>query len=175
MSNIEAPKETVLREETFAVKGTTKLDIWDEGYNQSGTNLEFHGNISAAPLGRLRISEVHLAYKDGFEFNEIRAEVFQAKDEPVLTLYSNGRHYKDGVKKYYDLNAETAQFSIETKYGYDNFRTGGDGVYGQLWHMKQYLGMIAKFYFDEDLFTFEEIKDRFLELFPRKRNRSKAA
>ena len=170
-------KITVLQEKIYPVHGTTKLNLYDEGFNQKGTNLEFFGNISAAPLGLLRIRKVHTVcepdnlYPKGFEFDEYQVDVFQGKDEDILKVYKEGRYYPHMVKKKYELNCETASFTCETKFGSDTFHTGADGLYANLTQMKQYFGMILHFYFDEDLFTFEELEDRFLTLWKERKNK----
>lgn len=60
--------ETILKEETFDVCGTTKLTVGDPMYLEAiadGTDkdcekkLVFDGSISGAPLGKLRIREIH--------------------------------------------------------------------------------------------------------------------
>ena len=164
-------KVTILQEKTYQIHGTTKLNIYDPGFDQKGTDLEFFGNISAAPLGLLRIRKVHVKcepdkyFKNGFEYDEIRVDVLQAARQHDLDVYANGQYYPQALKKSYGLNCETASFAIETKFASDYFRTGGDGVYAELHHMKQYYGMILHLYFDDNLFTFEEIEDRFLKLF----------
>ena len=63
-------------------------------------------------------------------------------------------------------------FSSRTKYGYDLFHTGADGFYGDLIVNKQYFGMILMLDFDADLFTYEEVKDRMLKLFPERKEKN---
>ena len=162
---------TVIKEKIIPVHGTTKLSLYDPGFDQKGTDLEFFGSISAAPLGLLKIKKVHVKcdpdkyFKDGFEYDELRVDVLQAARQHDLDVYDNAQYYPQALKKSYGLNCETASFAIETKFASDYFHTGGDGVYAELHQMKQYYGMILHLYFDDGLFTFEELEDRFLKLF----------
>jgi len=162
--------ETVIREKLYNVQGTTKLNLYDAGCSQQGTTFEFFGNISASPLGILRIQQVHVVYEPDsdiqyrFEDDEFHVQVFQAAKEEVLETYKKGFYYQGKEKKTYLLNCETASFVCETKFGSDLFHTGSDGMYADLAHMKQYYGMILRFYFSGDLFTFEELETRFLKL-----------
>ncbi|MBP3783835.1 MAG: hypothetical protein J6I68_11370 [Butyrivibrio sp.] len=168
-------KITVLKEVTYPVQGTTKLRLYDEDFDQSGTDLEFFGNISAAPLGLLRIRKVHVVcepdeyFKNGFEYDEYKVDVFQAKNEAILEAYEHGQYYPKAVKKRYGLNCETASFVCETKFGSDKFSTGADGYYANLTQMKQYYGMILHFSFADDMFTFEELEGRFLCLWAKRK------
>lgn len=168
-------KKTILREVAYPVQGTTKLKLYDSGFSQKGTDLEFFGNISAAPLGILRIREVHVECEpdkycpDGLKFNEFEVGVYQAKNEDILKTYTEGRYYPKAVKKEYGLNCETASFVCETKFGSDKFHTGADGYYANLTQMKQYYGMILEFSFADDMFTFEELEDRFLRLWKKRK------
>nr|WP_297765823.1 hypothetical protein [uncultured Butyrivibrio sp.] len=172
-------KVTILEEKTYPVQGTTKLSIYDPGYSQKGTDLEFFGNISAAPLGLLRIRKVRVEcspdeyFKDGLTYEEYRVDVFQGAKEEFLKTYAEGQYYPKLLKKQYGLNCETASFAIETKFNSDFFRTGADGVFAELYHMKQYGGMILHLYFDDCLFTFDELESRFLKLFKERKTDSK--
>lgn len=169
MSIKNEPKITVLREVEHEVQGTTKLDIYDGGYNQTGTDLEFRGHISAAPLGLLQVQEVKVEWDDGLTYNEFRVNVYQASKREMLDVYKAGRYFGGQMKKHYGLNCETASFDIETKFGCDHFYTGADGYFADLSVYKQYYGMSLGFSFDEDLHTFEDLETRFLQLFkPRK-------
>ena len=165
-------KITILREETYPVKGTTKLHLWDGGFPQPNYDLEFDGNISAAPLGRLRIREQEHEYDfqgENLKWTEYEITVTQAMDETILDMYAKDRYYPNKLKKQYTLNCETAAFDMETKFGYDHFHTGADGYYADLLQMKQHYGMILSFSFDSDLFSFDELKDRFFALFPKRK------
>ena len=71
--------ETIVKEEIIDVKGTTKLTVGDPMYLDriaNGTDdgaekeLVFDGNISAAPLGKLRIRQLHVI-EEGLEFDTI--------------------------------------------------------------------------------------------------------
>ena len=163
------PTATVLEEKIYNVKGTTKLNLWDEGFDQSGTDLEFFGNISAAPLGKMRIQKVHYKYPNNLEFDNFKVDIFQASKEKDLNLYMSDRYYTKAKKAEYGLNCETAAFDMETKFGYDHFHTGTDGYYATLIQMKQYYGMILSFDLDGDLFNFDELEGRFLALFPKRK------
>lgn len=173
-------KETVLESHIYDVKGTAKLDVYDPGFPQPKCRLEFHGNISAAPLGKIKIERVHFEdsclNKDGkehpLEYDEICVTIVQSNDDDELNLYLSGRYYPNFLKKEYELNCETACFAIETKYGSDSFDTGADGEYGYLWQMKQYHGMILELDFLADLYTIDEIEKRMLRLWPKNRKRS---
>lgn len=158
----------IIKEVIYPVKGTTILELYDDGFNQKGTNYEFHGNISAAPLGMLRIRQVETQTPD-FDYDEITVDIVQAKNKENLDTYLNGEYYPSQLKQEYELNCETASFVIRTKFADDMFDTGGDGLYGYLYQMKQYFGMILNLSFDAGLFSFEEIESRFLALFPKRR------
>ncbi len=170
---------TILKEKAYPVQGTTKLSIYDPGFSQKGTDLEFYGNISAAPLGLLRIRKVRVKcapdkyFKDGLTYEEYRVDVFQGAREEYLRTYADGKYYPQFFKKQYGLNCETASFAIETKFASDHFRTGADGVFAELFHMKQYGGMILHLYFDDELFTFDELERRMLKLFKERKADSK--
>ncbi len=165
---MDNPKVTILAEKTIPVQGTTRLEIFDKGYDQSGSNSEFHGNISSAPLGLLRLRRVRVDYP-GLSWEQYDVDIFQASWEDVLNSYAGGKHYPDQVKKIYELSCETASFFIKTKYGSELFSTDGDGDYGKLYHMKQYFGMILHLEFDDDMFSFEELEDKFLKLFKKRK------
>ena len=169
----------ILKEDIFDVKGTTRLRIGDPYYFEEmkagSTNnylkeITFNGNISAAPLGKLRVQLVN--YKDKYDFNGIEVMIIQGKTNQQLDTYISGRYYPEKVKKKYQLGCDTAQFEMVTKYGYDLFHIGADGFYGDLILNKQYYGMILMLSFDADLFDYQEIIDRMLRLFPiRKENK----
>jgi hypothetical protein len=173
-------KETVLESRIYDVKGTTKLDVYDPEFPQPRRRLEFHGNISAAPLGKMKIERVHIEVsyldRDGKEqprkYDKICVMIVQGAYNAALNLYLSGRHYFDFLKAAYDLNCKTGCFAIETKYGSDSFDTGADGLYGSLYQMKQYHGMILNLGFDADLYTIDEIEKRMLRLWPKNHKRS---
>ena len=165
----------ILKSEIIDVKGTTKLRIGDPGYfeelssphlsQKARTRLEaitFDGMITAAPSGKLKISLI----KDEHGYDFIDVMVVQSMWGEVLENYLNELFCEDKLKKKYELGCDHAKFEIQTKYGYDLFMTGGDGYYGSLYHMKRNYGMILYLGFDGDLFSYDEIKDRMLKLFP---------
>ena len=157
------------------VYGTTKLRIGDPMYfkmmeareqKKLLKKLTFDGKISSAPLGELIIELNHITDEEyGFEYDSIDVKVIQAFNKQLLEAYEQNKYYTSQLKGEYDLGCDTARFEVETKFGYDEFMTGGDGSYGRLFHMKQYYGMMLYLSFDADLFTFEEIEERFLGLF----------
>lgn len=170
---------TVLKEDVFDVKGTTKLRIGDPCYFEEMTagstndylkEITFNGNISAAPLGRLRVRLVN--HKDTFDFDSIEVMIAQGKVDKQLDTYMSDKYFPNKVKKKYQLGCDTAQFEMATKYGYDLFHTGADGFYGDLIVNKQYYGMILMLDFDTDLFDYQEIIDRMLRLFPIRKERN---
>ena len=170
-------KITILKEKTYEVKGTTKLRIGDPMYfedmSAGSTNkylkeITFNGNISAAPLGRIKIQEVR-EVDEKFTFTYILVSIVQGMNNQMLDVYINGKYYPSKVKKQYELGCDTAQFEMATKYGYDLFHTGADGFYGNLIVNKQHFGMILSLDFDTDLFTFDEIEKRMLKLFPERK------
>ncbi len=161
---MDEPEVIVLEERIYPVQGTTKLEIYDAGYDQRGTDAEFHGNISAAPLGLMRIRKERIIYPE-IDWEQYLVEVFQASKEDVLKLYAESKHFPKEVKGEYSLNCETASFVIKTKFGKDRFETGGDGDYGKLFHMKQHYGMKLSLWFNDDDFTMDSLEERFLKLF----------
>lgn len=173
--------ETILHEEILDVKGTTKLTIGDPMYLDAIANntctgdekhLVFDGNISAAPMGKMKLQKIH-GKENGIEYDMINVTVFQAARPPIMNTYLKDMHYPDAIKKDIDLGCDTASFTIETKYGYDEFHTGADGFYGHIYQYKQYYGMKLELSFDEDLFDFDEIKRRMLALFPESKKGTK--
>lgn len=92
--------------------------------------------------------------------------VVQASKEKDLEVFLNGQYYPKAVKAEFELGCDTASFEMETKYGYDYFRTGGDGYYGRLTQNNQYYGMILHLHFDTDMFDYDEVRKRMLALFP---------
>lgn len=168
-------KEKILKEKVYPVKGTTKLALYDPGFDQSGTNLEFFGTISGAPIGLLRIRQKHVTcepdqyFPKGLEYDAFSVDVFQAQNDATLQVYAGGEYYPKAVKKEYELNCETAQFDCATKFGQETFHTGADGSYASLTHMKQHYGMILNFEFAVDMFSFEELEEKFLYLFPERK------
>ena len=166
--------ETIIKEEILDIKGTTKLVVGDPLYflridegiaEGSEKDLVFEGNISAAPLGKLKIQQIHVKEGD-IEYDTIDVCVFQARSPKVLDLYLEEKHYPSQIKKEIELGCDTAKFYIETKFGSDTFYTGADGYYGFMRQYKQYYGMKLYLSFDEDLLGFEEVKERMLKLFP---------
>ena len=129
--------------------------------------MTFDGNISSASLGIMKIQET---ITEGYEdWPDIEVMVMQASSSRILNTYLNGRHYPKAIKKDNELGCDTAKFLIETKYGSDLFNTGGDGYYGHITQYKQYYGMNLYLSFDGTLFDFEEIKDRMLALFKKRK------
>lgn len=128
-------------------------------------NLVFDGNISAAPLGKLKMQQLHVKEGD-IEYDTIDVSVFQARSPKVLDLYLEEKHYPSQIKKEIELGCDTAEFYIETKFGSDTFHTGSDGYYGFMYQYKQYYGMKLYLSFDADLFEYDEVKERMLKLFP---------
>lgn len=173
----------IIREETIPIIGTTKLVIGDPLYLDAISNnkavgsmkdLVFSGNIIASPLGVLRIRETENTYKineDGKEksFKSIDVEVYQGAEEDMLKTYLDGKYYTDAAKKPKELGCDTASYTIQTKYSYDEIHTGADGQYGYIIPMKTHFGMILKLYFATDIFTFDEVKKRMLALFPERK------
>ena len=156
--------EKIIKEEIIDVKGTTKLIVGDPMYldriadsidDGAEKKLVFDGNISAAPLGKLRIRQLHII-EEGLEFDTIEVNVAD-------------KYYPDAVKKDMELGCDTARFTIETKFGYDEFHTGADGYYGHMSQYKQYYGMRLDLSFDADLFDFDDVKERMLALFPKRK------
>ena len=169
--------EKIIKEDIIDVKGTTKLIVGDPMYLDriaDGTDdgaekeLVFDGNISAAPLGKLRIRQLH-AIEEGLEFDTIEVNVFQASKPSLFNVYLADKYYPDAVKKDVELGCDTARFTIETKFGYDEFHTGADGYYGHMSQYKQYYGMRLDLSFDADLFDFDDVKERMLALFPKRK------
>lgn len=169
--------ETILKEETFDVCGTTKLTVGDPMYLEAiadGTDkdcekkLVFDGSISGAPLGKLRIREIH-CIENGLEWNVVDVSVFQASQLFMLETYLSEKYYNGTIIKDIDLGCDTACFEICTKFGSDKFDTGADGYYGHLYKYKQHFGMELKLDFDGGLYDFEEVKQRMLELFPERK------
>lgn len=169
--------ETILKEETFDVCGTTKLTVGDPMYLEAiadGTDkgcekkLVFDGSISRAPLGKLRIREIH-CIENGLEWNVVDVSVFQASQLFMLETYLSEKYYNGTIIKDIDLGCDTACFEICTKFGSDKFDTGADGYYGHLYKYKQHFGMELKLDFDGGLYDFEEVKQRMLELFPERK------
>lgn len=159
-------KKKIIEERIIPVQGTTKLHLYDPGYDQKGTNYEFKGNISSAPYGLLRLRKVEVTHTDSkFAYEQFDVDIFQAKNEQVLYVYADGEFYPDKIKKSYWLNCETAQFEMETKFGSHRFLTGGDGDYALLHHMKQYYGMILHMWFNTDENTLDDLEKILLELF----------
>ena len=167
------PKVTVTEEIKHNVKGTTSLHVFDAGFEQSGTTLEFHGNISSAPCGRLVIRKEHIVDNDdayNLKYDIFHAIITQAHDDEKLDVYDKGRYFNDTIKKEYpDLNCETAGFEIFTKFNSDHFDTGADGMYGSLVQYKQYYGMRLDLYFDDDFYTMDEVEKRLLNLWPKRK------
>jgi len=169
--------ETILKEETFDVCGTTKLTVGDPMYLEAiadGTDkdcekkLVFDGSISGAPLGKLRIREIH-CIENGLEWDVVDVSVFQAGQLFMLETYLSEKYYNGTIIKDIDLGCDTACFEICTKFGSDKFDTGADGYYGHLYKYKQHFGMELKLDFDGGLYDFEEVKQRMLELFPERK------
>lgn len=172
--------DVILREDIFDIKGTTKLKIGDPSYfeemefgstNKYLKEITFNGNISAAPLGKLRTQLVNHMYEE-FECDSIEVTVVQGKNIQQLDTYLSGKCFTNKIKKRYQLGCDTAQFEMVTKYGYDLFHIGADGYYGDLIVNKQYFGMILMLDFDTDLFDYQEIINRMLRLFPIRRERN---
>ncbi len=173
-------KTVVLKEKTYEVKGTTRLIIGDPMYfeeieagstNKYLKEITFNGNISAAPLGRMKIQEIRET-EGKLSFTYILVSIVQGINNQMLDTYISGRYYPTKVKKQYELGCDTAQFEITTKYGSDLFHTGADGFYGNLIVNKQHFGMILSLDFDTDLFTFKEIEKRMLNLFPERKEKN---
>lgn len=169
--------EKIVKEEIIDIKGTTKLIVGDSMYLDRIANntddgaekeLVFNGNISAAPLGKLRIRQLHII-EEGFEFDTIEVNVFQADKLSLLNVYLSDMYYPDTVKRDVELGCDTASFVIETKFGYDEFHTGADGYYGHMSQYKQHYGMRLDLSFDTDLFDFDDVKERMLALFPKRK------
>lgn len=169
--------ETILKEETFDVCGTPKLTVGDPMYLEAiadGTDkdcekkLVFDGSISGAPLGKLRIREIH-CIENGLEWDVVDVSVFQAGQLFMLETYLSEKYYNGTIIKDIDLGCDTACFEICTKFGSDKFDTGADGYYGHLYKYKQHFGMELKLDFDGGLYDFEEVKQRMLELFPERK------
>ncbi len=168
--------EKIIRQEIIPVKGTTKLYISDPWYKDDN-NLNFNGNITAAPLGAIKIERI----SEDCEFNgktltidSVRALIVQGNSQDIVDTYLRGEYYPAAVKKDIDLGCDTARFEIETKYGYDEFHTGADGYYGHLIVNKKNYGMILELNLDADLLDYDEVKERLLNLFPRDKRREVA-
>ena len=112
--------ETILKEETFDVCGTTKLTVGDPMYLEAiadGTDkgcekkLVFDGSISGAPLGKLRIREIH-CIENGLEWDvvdttiskrgrsKLRAVLFNA----AIPLIAKNPEFKS-LHEYYTTRA----------------------------------------------------------------------
>lgn len=169
--------ENIVKEEIIDVHGTTKLTVGDPMYLESiadGTDkgcekeLVFDGSISGAPLGKLRIREIHCV-ENGLEWDVVDVSIFQAGQQFMFNVYLDEKYYNGTIVKDIDLGCDTACFEIHTKFGSDKFHTGADGYYGHLCKYKQYFGMELKLDFDGGLYEFEEVKRRMLKLFPERK------
>lgn len=169
--------EKILKEEIIDVRGTTKLIVGDPMYLDAITDgtdkgcekeLIFDGSISGAPLGKLRIREIHCA-ENALEWDVIDVSVFQAGKPIILETYLSDQYYNGTIVKNIDLGCDTACFEIHTKFGSDKFDTGADGYYGHFCKYKQYFGIELKLDFDGGLYDFEEVKQRMLNLFPERK------
>ena len=169
--------ENIIKEEIIDVHGTTKLTVGDPMYLDAiadGTDkgcekeLIFDGFISGAPLGKLRIREIH-CIENGLEWDVVDVSVFQAGQLFMFNVYLDERYYNGTIVKDIDLGCDTACFEIHTKFDSDKFHTGADGYYGHLCKYKQHFGMELKLDFDGGLFEFEEVKRRMLKLFPERK------
>ena len=87
--------EKIIKEEIIDVHGTTKLTVGDPMYLDAITDgtdkgcekeLIFDGSISGAPLGKLRIREIHCA-ENALEWDVIDVSVFQAGQPIILETY----------------------------------------------------------------------------------------
>lgn len=87
--------EKILKEEIIDVRGTTKLTVGDPMYLDAiadGTDrgcekeLVFDGSISGAPLGKLRIREIH-CIENGLECDVVDVSVFQASQPFMFNVY----------------------------------------------------------------------------------------
>lgn len=99
--------ETILKEETFDVCGTTKLTVGDPMYLEAiadGTDkgcekkLVFDGSISGAPLGKLRIREIH-CIENGLEWDVVDVSVFQASQPFMFNVYLDEKYYNGTIIK----------------------------------------------------------------------------
>lgn len=169
--------EKIIKEEIIDVHGTTKLTVGDPMYLDAiadGTDkgcekeLIFDGFISGAPLGKLRIREIHCV-ENGLEWDVVDVSIFQAGQPFMFNVYLDEKYYNGTIVKDIDLGCDTACFEIHTKFDSDKFHTGADGYYGHLCKYKQYFGMELKLDFDGGLFEFEEVKRRMLKLFPERK------
>lgn len=169
----------VLKEKFFPIMGTTKLRIGDPMYfeqlkenpekNKGCKKLIYDGNISAAPLGLMKVTQNEVT-EDDLTWEDIVVEVYTGSNIEQLKVYANEQYFgSDTLKKKIDLACDSASFEIETKYGYQHFHTGADGYYGNLLVFKQYYGMNLFLAFDADLFEFDDIVSSMLDLFPRYR------
>lgn len=177
-----ADKITVIRENIYDVKGTTKLKIGDPLYfeeiaagskNNYLKKITFDGFISAAPIGKLKV-QLNKIKSDSYykgEYDAIDVTVAQAFSPKDLETYMNGQYYPKLVKGEYQLGCDTARFGMVTKYGSDLFKTGGDGYYGNLIHNQQHYGMILNLSFDCDMFDYDEVCERMLKLFPERKSK----
>lgn len=168
--------ETIIKEKIIPVWGTTKLCVGDPYYLisiKNGTDkgcmkdLVFDGSISAAKNGKIRIALRHYSEND-IEFDMITVTIVQGSVERMLDVYLEGKYFKDTLKEQKELGCDTACFEITTKFGFDNFDTGADGYYGTLCKYKQHYGMMLDLSFDADLYSFDEIEERMLKLFPKR-------
>lgn len=170
--------ETIIKEKIIPVWGTTKLCVGDPYYLiniKNGTDkgrmkdLVFDGSISAAKYGKMQIALRHYYYFDSdIEFDMITVTIVQGSVERMLDVYLEGKYFKDTLKEQKELGCDTACFEITTKFGFDNFHTGADGYYGTLCKYKQHYGMMLDLSFYADLFSFDEIEERMLKLFPKR-------
>ena len=173
-------KVTTIKEKVFDIKGTTKLMIGDPWYfeqmkagskNENLKKLTFNGNIMTAASGKLRVRLNKVNYESEYgngEYNSIDVTVAQSGVSKELDIYMEGKYFPAYLKEDHQLGCDTARFEMTTKYGSDLFHTGGDGYYGDIYHMKKGHGMLLNLSFDTDMFDYDEIVDRMLKLFPEK-------
>lgn len=88
--------------------------------------------------------------------------------EKLIEVFKNGQYHPKLLKKKGELGCDTARFTIETDFGYEEFHTGADGYYG--YYMSYTNGKIfhIELSLDTELFDFDEIVKTMKHLFGEK-------
>lgn len=166
-------KREVMKKKEFDFAPMKKLIIGDPDYLES---IEKKENVALLKrlvckvrpknvnYGKLIIEETKTKYPE-FEALEIEITFLLGNTQEQIGVYESNRYYSHTVYKKLQLACDCAEFIIETEHGYDEFRTGADGYYGDVMIFKQGFGLTGNISLDGSLFDFDDVIKTFKYLF----------
>jgi hypothetical protein len=176
MNENSEPKKTVVETRDYDIPVFKHVRIGDPMYfdemkrgdiNPALKELTCDFIVKACTAAGMRLT--HITYteeKEDFSYGEIEVDVWEALDAKTLNVYRDYKWFgKGSLKEEHQLGCDTARFNAEIDDRLGCFDTGADGIYGLARKFKTGYGAAITLYFDDSLYTMDEVEQNMKELF----------